>query len=96
MPEPDIQVFMAGLYTQTLMAMGSMPGPDGQKEKNLPEAEYLIDTIAMLSDKTEGNLTEEESTYVENILYDLRMRYISAAGEQSAPPSEPQEGKNAQ
>ena len=80
MGEPTIESLMAGLYTQTLVAMGQVPNPvSGEKEENLPEAEYLIDTIAMLRQKTEGNLTGEESGYIESILYDLRMRYVTAA-----------------
>ncbi len=80
MPEPTIQVFMAGLYTQTLMAMGALENPlTGEKTTDLPEAEYLIDTIAMLRDKTRGNLSEEEESYVEGLLYDLRMRYVNVA-----------------
>lgn len=82
MPEASFQVFMAGLYTQTLMALGQMENPvSGEKKASLPEAQYLIDTIDMLKEKTTGNLTEQESGYLENLLYDLRMRYIEASKE---------------
>ena len=73
-------MFLAGLYTQTLMALGLVESPvSGKKEARLEEAQYLIDTIKMLQEKTKGNLTQEESTYLENLLYDLRMRYIEAS-----------------
>jgi len=79
MPEASFQVFLAGLYTQTLMALGEMENPvSGEKARSMPEAQYLIDTIEMLRDKTKGNLSDEESTYLENLLYDLQMRYIEA------------------
>lgn len=79
-PEPSLQVFLAGLYTQTLIALGAVENPiTGKKQGNTAEAAYLIDTIAMLQDKTQGNLTNEESSYLQNILTDLRMRYVSAA-----------------
>jgi hypothetical protein len=94
LPEPDMRVFMAGLYTQTLMCLGEIEHPaTGKREKNLPEAQFLIDTIAMLEAKTAGNLTPDEGAYVENVLYDLRMRFVSATtgegtpgeGEEAAP-----------
>jgi len=78
-PEPNIQVFMAGLFTQTLVALGHLEHPQrARKEVNLAEARYLIDTIDMLSEKTQGNLSDQESGYVENLKYDLKMRYIEA------------------
>ncbi|MGD2173801.1 MAG: DUF1844 domain-containing protein [Candidatus Brocadiaceae bacterium] len=81
LPEPSIPVFMAGLYTQTLMALGAIESPaGGGKEQSLQEAEYLIDTIAMLKEKTRGNLDDDEEAYVQNVLTDLRMRYVGATG----------------
>jgi len=80
--EPNFQVFLAGLYTQTLIALGEVESPvSGKKEKRLREAQYLIDTIDMLRRKTKGNLTAEESRYVDNLLYDLRMRYVESSRE---------------
>jgi hypothetical protein len=85
-PEADIRIFLAGLYTQTLVCLGEIAHPaSGKAEKSLPEAQYLIDTIAMLKDKTKGNLTDEEGAYVDNILYDLRMRFVSASARGGAP-----------
>ena len=84
-PEPDFRVFMAGLYTQTLVALGEVESPASEeKEQNLPEAQYLIDTIDMLKKKTEGNLTNEEETYLGSLLHDLRMRYVTAASQSKA------------
>jgi len=80
LPEANFQVFLAGLYTQTLVALGLVENPvSGKKVVRLDEAQYLIDTISMLGEKTKGNLTEEESTYLDNLLYDLRMRYIEVS-----------------
>lgn len=77
-PEPNIQYFMAGLYTQTLIALGEVEEPgSGEKRTRLKEAEYLIDTVAMLREKMEGNLEPAESAYVQSILTDLRMRYVN-------------------
>jgi len=92
-PKPNIQIFMAGLYTQTLMALGGLENPaTGQRQPDLEEAEYLIDTIAMLQEKTQGSLEAEEQGYVQNILTDLRMRYVHArdADKETPPPPQPQ------
>jgi hypothetical protein len=89
-PEPTIPVFLAGLYTQTLVALGVLENPlSGERTKNVAEAAYLIDTIGMLKEKTDGNLTEEEDAYFEHVLYDLRLRYVSAAGEPPQAQPEP-------
>jgi hypothetical protein len=92
--EASFQVFLAGLYSQTMVALGEFESPvSGQLEKNLPGASYLIDTIAMLQKKTEGNLDTEESQYLRNLLHDLRMRYVNATKkeeEENTPKAETQ------
>ena len=78
-PEPSIQVFLAGLYAQTIVSLGEMENPvTGKRTTDIEEAAYLVDTIAMLQQKTKGNLTPEEDAYVQNILTDLRLRYVKA------------------
>ncbi|MDA8299443.1 MAG: DUF1844 domain-containing protein [Deltaproteobacteria bacterium] len=76
--EADFATFIYSLNTQALLFMGKIPNPISKKyEKDLGTAKYLIDTIDMLSKKTKGNLDENEAKLIENILYDLRMAYIS-------------------
>ncbi len=76
--EADFATFIYSLNTQALFFMGKIPNPVTKKyEKDIGAAKYLIDTIDMLSKKTKGNLDENEAKLVENILYDLRMAYIS-------------------
>ncbi len=76
--EADFATFVYSLNTQALLFMGKIPNPISKKyEKDLETAKYLIDTIDMLSKKTKGNLDENEAKLIENILYDLRMAYIS-------------------
>jgi len=50
------------------------PGP-----VNLPAAQQIIDILAVLSEKTRGNLDPAENALLENALYDLRMRYVDRA-----------------
>ncbi len=76
--EADFATFVYSLNTQALLFLGKIPNPmTGKYEKDVNMAKYLIDTIDMLSKKTEGNLDDNEKKLVENILYDLRMAFIS-------------------
>ena len=50
---------------------------------NLEAASQMIDILAMLEVKTRGNLTAQERSLLEQVLYDLRMRYVAA--QQQAP-----------
>jgi len=84
-PEPNFTILLAGLYSQTLMALGEIENPITKgRQPNLPEARYLVDTIGMLKEKTEGNLSEEEATYLNGLLHDLRMRYVAAVDSRPA------------
>ena len=50
----------------------------GEKKIDLALAKHAIDTIAMLQEKTSGNLTEEEKKFTESVLADLRWRFVKA------------------
>ena len=76
--EASFSMFVSGLGMQALMCLGEIANPvTNKKEKNLNQARYIIDTIEMLKNKTEGNLTKEESNMMNSILYELRMKYVS-------------------
>jgi hypothetical protein len=80
MGEMSFATFMVSLSTQALVHLGEMPDPQsGQLAGDLPAAEQLIDLIAMLEDKTRGNLDEGETQLVQSILFELRMRYVERA-----------------
>jgi hypothetical protein len=78
-PPPATFEFLAHtLFTQALMALGRIPNPITQKaHRNLPTARHFIDTLAMLEQKTAGNLTEDERRVLEEIQHQLRMMYMS-------------------
>jgi len=77
-PEPDFSFFITTLSLQASIDLGQVPNPaTNKKEENLTQAKFLIDTLGMLKEKTKGNLTPEEANYLENVLYELRMQYIS-------------------
>ena len=78
--EMTFATFMVSLSTQALMHLGEVPDPNsGQFLKDLAGAEHLIDLIAMLQDKTRGNLDEAETQLVQTILFELRMKYVERA-----------------
>ncbi len=77
-PEPDFKFFLTTLALQASISMGAVENPaTNKKEEDLTQAKFIIDTLAMLKTKTSGNLTKEEETLLENVLYELRMHYIS-------------------
>ena len=77
MPPVDFNLFISTLGMQALMALGELENPvTNQKQKELPQAKYLIDTIAMIGEKTKGNLSEQEAATVDQMLYQLRIKYV--------------------
>ena len=69
--------FILGLSTQALISLGEIPAALGQAaQTDLTAARQMIDVLAMLQQKTSGNLDAGEGQMLENVLYDLRMRYV--------------------
>jgi hypothetical protein len=78
-PPASFEFLAHTLFTQALMALGRIPNPiTKQAHKNLPTAKHFIDTLAMLEQKTAGNLTTEERHQLEEIQHQLRMMYMDA------------------
>src|ERR1700746_3901000 len=72
--------------------LGQIPNPKtGEGEVNLELSKMFIDQLAMIQEKTRGNLTNEESTVLRNTLSNLQMAYVEAAGEPGTarPPGAP-------
>ena len=79
LPPVDFSFFLSTLSMQAMVDLGEVENPlTKKKEKNLPQAKYIIDTLAMLEDKTKGNLTDKERKVLNDILYGLRMRYVES------------------
>lgn len=77
LPAVDFATFVLSLNHSALMHLGVAPDPiTGQTEANLPLARQTIDLVALLQEKTKGNLTGEEERIIEQILYELRLRYV--------------------
>lgn len=78
-PEISFSTFVISLSTQALMHLGEIANPlTGKIEKDVSVAKQMIDIIGMLREKTQGNLDQGENKLVEDILFDLRMRYVEA------------------
>jgi hypothetical protein len=72
--------FVVGLSTEALALMGEMPHPaTGERMNDLVGAQQLVDIIGILQEKTRGNLSADEDTLLEAILFELRMKYVEKA-----------------
>lgn len=77
-PEPDFNFFITTLSIQASIALGVLANPVTNKiEEDLTQAKFIIDTMGMLKEKTNGNLKEGEANLLENVLYELRMQYVA-------------------
>jgi len=89
MPPASFLVLMSTLATQSMGSMGMIPDPaTGKPNVNRPMAKHFIDTLAMLQEKTKGNLTEEEAAHLRDALHQLRMAYVALAEKSPAQPEE--------
>jgi hypothetical protein len=72
--------FVLSLAHTAAVHFGDVPDPVSGKagEANLDAAQQMIDILALLQEKTRGNLTAEERQLLDQILYELRMRYVEA------------------
>jgi hypothetical protein len=76
-PPIDFHTFILSLGSSALLHLGELDSPEGDAGRtDLPLAMHTIDVIAMLQEKTKGNLTSPEANLIESLLYDLRLRYV--------------------
>jgi hypothetical protein len=79
LPEIDFGTFVMSMASSVLVYLGEIEHPDSRaREPNLPLAKQTVDILGMLREKTRGNLTQEEAQLLDNLLYDLRMKYVDA------------------
>jgi hypothetical protein len=73
--------FLISLGTQAFMHLGDIPNPTTQqREKDLPAAKQMIDLLGMLQEKTKANLDADEERLLQQLLLDLRLRYVRETG----------------
>lgn len=76
----NFQQFILAMGTQAMVAMGEIPNPvSGKTEIQLEAASETIDILALIEEKTKGNLTSEEEATLKNLLHELRVRFVKKA-----------------
>jgi hypothetical protein len=77
-PPASFGVLISTIATQAMLSMGRVPNPVTNKtQTNLEMAKHFIDTLAILQEKTKGNLTKEEDGMLEAVLHELRMEFVA-------------------
>ena len=82
-PESDFASLVRSLATTAYSALGLLPDPSGVQRRDVVVARQMIDWLAMLEQKTRGNVSFEESDFLARVLYELRLAYV----EMSRPPA---------
>lgn len=93
-PEMSFERLVQSVYMQAIMQLGGAAEPGQQPQVDLLGARQSIDMLAILSDKTEGNLSESEEHLLQSALFESRMGFLEitqllarqAAAKQGAPP----------
>lgn len=79
LPPASFGALVQTLLTQTLYYLGDLATRTGGSSVNLDMAKHQIDTMAVLEEKTRGNLSDDEKRLLDTALYEARMRYVSVA-----------------
>ena len=78
----DFSAFIMSLTSSAFYHLGDMPDPStGKKEVNLPAVQQTIDMLIMLREKTKGNLKEDEAKLLEQLIYELQVKYVAKTKE---------------
>lgn len=82
MSELSFTAFVISLASSAAIHFGDVPDPQtgARRAPNLEGASQMIEILALLEARTRGNLTAEERQVLDQVLYELRLRYVEAAG----------------
>ena len=75
-PRSDFAALIRSLATSAYSSLGLLPDPSGARRRDVAVARQMIDWLAMLEQKTRGNVSFEESDFLSRILYELRLAYV--------------------
>lgn len=79
--ELNFSTFVLSLTSSAFYHLGDIPDPvTGQRQENLPAVKQTIDILIMLKEKTQGNLDGEEAKLIEQLIYELQMKYVAKTG----------------
>ena len=77
LPPPSFTLLILSLVAQARICLGDLENPATKtKQLDLDSAKHNIDMLEMLDEKTKGNLSEDEKSLLDSVLYELRMRYV--------------------
>lgn len=77
--EANFSTLALSIASSAAMALGLAPNPaNGKVEKDLELARFNIDLLRMLREKTKGNLADDEQKFIESIISDLQMKFVTA------------------
>jgi hypothetical protein len=79
LPSVDFVGLVLSLGNTALFQLGLVQGPEGKVDKDLAGARQTIDIIALLEEKTKGNLTDQEEKILTETLFQLRMAFVEAS-----------------
>ena len=84
-PEVSFIAFVFSLASNAAVHFGDLPDPLSNETRppDLEAAAQVIDLLAMLEEKTRGNLSPEERQLLDQVIFELRMRYVDAKKAQS-------------
>ena len=90
MPPASFEMLLTTLATEAMVALGQIPHPMNEKRTvNIEQAKYFVDTLAMIQEKTKGNLSTEEQTVLDGLLHQLQMAFINAKNAPAAATEKP-------
>ncbi len=76
--ELNFSTFVLSLTSSAFYHLGDIPDPlTGKKEENLPAVKQTIDILIMLKEKTKNNLEADEAKLLEQLIYELQMKYMA-------------------
>lgn len=76
-PEASMSVLMMSVASSAAMSMGLAPHPDtGKTETDKQMAKFNIDLLLVIKEKTKGNLSSEETQFLDHVLQDLQMKFL--------------------
>lgn len=74
----DFSTFIMSLTSSAFYHLGDIADPEtGKTATNLPAVQQTIDMLIMLNEKTKGNLNQEESKLLEQLVYELQMKFVA-------------------
>ncbi len=76
-PEASFSTIIGGIGIQAAIALGQVENPaTGEKTPDLEQAKHFIDSLKVLQEKTEGNLTQQEENHLTSLVSELQMQYV--------------------